>query len=132
MRHTVSPIVGRLTIPFGNRMIFSPAETPETWRHEFPFELALRPSQLRATLADTAMMVPSAANLEGQYKNLHLPLVLIAGDGDKLVSTQYQTKQLGGMLPEAHVVVLPGVGHMVQHSAPDAFADAVEHAAALI
>ena len=131
MRHTLSPIVGRATIPLGNRLIFSPAETPERWSAEFPFEMALRPSQIRATLADTAQMVPGAALLEPRYDELRLPLVLIAGDGDKLVSTSYQTKQLAGRLPHARLVVVPACGHMVQHIAPEAFVAAVETAASL-
>lgn len=130
MRHTLSPIFGRAMIPLGNRMIFSPAPTPERWSAEFPFELALRPSQLRATLADTAQMVPSAALLEPRYAELRLPLVLLAGDGDKLVGTQAQTKRLAGLLPHARLTIVPDVGHMVQHSAPDAFVAAAVAASA--
>ena len=126
MRHTLSPILGRATIPLGNRLIFSPAPTPERWSAEFPFELALRAGQLRATLADTAQMVPSAALLADRYKELRLPMVLLAGDGDKLVGTQAQTKRLAGLLPHARLTVVPGVGHMIQHSAPEAFVAAVE------
>ncbi len=130
LRHTVSPILGRAMIPLGNRMIFSPAPVPARWSAEFPFELALRPAMLRATLADTAQMVPAAAALEPRYKDLRLPRVLIAGDGDKLVDTDAQTKRLAGLHPDAHLVILKGAGHMVQHIDPDAFVAAVEHAAA--
>ncbi len=130
VRHTVSPIVGRAMIPLGNRLIFSPAPTPERWSAEFPFELALRPSMLRATLADTAQMVPAAAAIEPRYKDLRLPRVLIAGDGDKLVNTGKQTKRLAGLHPDAHLVIVPGAGHMVHHTDPAAFVAAVEHAVA--
>ncbi|MBV8971066.1 MAG: alpha/beta hydrolase [Sphingomonadaceae bacterium] len=131
MRHTLSPILGRAMIPLGNRLIFSPAPTPDKWSDEFPFELAMRPSMLRATLADTAQMVPAAAALEPRYKDLSLPMVLLAGDGDKLVNTAHQTKRLAGLHPEARLIVLPGVGHMVQHTRPDAFVAAVETAVAM-
>ncbi len=129
LRHTVSPILGRAMIPLGNRLIFSPAPTPRRWSEEFPFELAMRPAMLRATLADTAQMVPSAAALAPRYKDLRLPLVLIAGDGDKLVDTAAQTKRLAGLLPHARLVIVPGAGHMVHHFDPQAFVEAVEFAA---
>ncbi len=116
-------------IPLGNRLIFSPSPVPEKWSDDFPFELVLRPAQLRATLADTAQMLPSAAALEPRYRDLRLPLVLIAGDGDKLVDTQTQTKRLAGLHPHARLVVVAGAGHMVQHIAPQAFVEAVEFAA---
>ncbi len=132
MRHTVSPILGRATIPLGNRLVFDPAEVPERWSAEFPVELALRPSQLRATLADTAQMVPSAGTLAPRYKDLRLPVVLIAGDGDRLVNTGQQTKRLAGLLPHARLTIVAGAGHMIQHVAPEAFVAAIDQAAAMV
>ena len=128
LRHTISPIAGRAMIPLGNRLIFSPAPVPEHWSRGFPFELAMRPSQLRATLADTAQMVPRAAALEARYDALRLPVVLIAGDGDKLVNTGQQTRRLAGLLPHARLTIVAGAGHMVQHIDPAAFVGAVEAA----
>ena len=130
LRHTLSPILGRATIPLGNRLIFSPSPVPEHWTAGFPFELALRPDQIRATLADTAQMVPSAAMLAPRYEALRLPVVLLAGDGDKLVDTDQQTKRLAALLPHARLTIVAGAGHMVQHIDAAAFVAAVETAVA--
>src|SRR5215213_8108238 len=47
--------------------------------------MALRPSQIRATSVDGALMIPGAVALRRGYKELTLPVVIIAGDGDKVV-----------------------------------------------
>ena len=41
---------------------------------------------IRATVVDGASMVPSAANLRAHYRELAMPVVVIAGDGDMVES----------------------------------------------
>ena len=57
------------------RKIFGPAEVPAKFAAGFPASLALRPSQLRASAAETALMVPDAFALEGRYRDLPMPVV---------------------------------------------------------
>jgi hypothetical protein len=47
--------------------------------------MALRPSQIRATSVDGVLIILGALALRGDYKNLTLPVVIIAGEGDKVV-----------------------------------------------
>ena len=51
--------------------------------------MALRPSQIRATVVDGALMVPSAANLRAHYRELAMPVVVMAGGGDMVVSHRH-------------------------------------------
>jgi pimeloyl-ACP methyl ester carboxylesterase len=41
------------------------------------------------------------------------------------VDPHRQSARLAGRLPRARLVLLPGVGHMVHHSTPEAVADAI-------
>lgn len=130
VQHTIAPISVRLSVPLGNKLIFSPAPVSDAWATRFPFELVMRPSQLHAVLADTAQMPLAAKALVQRYEAIKLPTVIITGDGDKLVPFQAHSKRLAGMLPNARFIVLKGAGHMIQHIDPDAFVAAVEEAAA--
>src|SRR6185295_10575443 len=55
LRYTVSPILGRLMTPWIVRQCFAPSPVPSSFSR-FPVPMALRPSQIRATAADTALM----------------------------------------------------------------------------
>lgn len=116
--HTVAPLQARLTGPLGNKLVFAPAEVAETYLRGFPFGLALRPSQLRATTADTGLMVPSVMAMVERYAALELPVTVIWGDGDKLIDPDKQSARLARDLPNARAVIIADAGHMVQHIDP--------------
>jgi pimeloyl-ACP methyl ester carboxylesterase len=125
MRYTVSPLLGSAMTPMVNEKIFHPAPVPARWIDEFPMEMSLRPSQIRAGAAEAAMMVPAAAALSGRLTELKLPVTIIAGRGDELVDIEDQSQRLGEALPQSRFVPISGAGHMVHHTAPDAVIDAI-------
>ena len=84
LRYTLSPILGRLLWPLLMRKIFGPAKMPAKFE-SFPKEMALRPSQIRASAAETALMIPDAFALRGKYADLKMPVVIIAGEQDRIV-----------------------------------------------
>ena len=45
--------------------------------------------------------------------------MVISGDVDKTVSTNIHSRPFAAAVPDAKLIVLPGVGHMVQNAAPD-------------
>lgn len=75
LRYTVSPLLGWLTMPLFKRMLFSPAQVTARFQEEYSPAMALRPSQIRATSIDGALMIPGALSLRGRYKELSLPAV---------------------------------------------------------
>src|ERR687894_1369247 len=81
-----SPLFGWLTMPLTKRAMFAPAPVTARFRAEYATAMALRPSQIRATCVDGALMVPSAMRLRAHYGGLALPVAIMAGDGDKVVS----------------------------------------------
>lgn len=115
LTYTIAPLQTRVTGPAGFRLIFSPSETPQKFLDEMPFNLMLRPSQLHATAADSAMMPLAAAALEPRYRELKLPVTIIWGDSDKLVNQDKQSARLSALLPQARAVPIAEAGHMVHH-----------------
>lgn len=117
LRHTISPLLGRALWPMIRRMLFAPAPVTENFLH-WPVWISLRPSQLRASAAETAMMIPGARRRADDYSTLKMPVTIIAGDGDKVVNTKMQSERLHRQVPHSALHVIPGAGHMVHHTAP--------------
>jgi pimeloyl-ACP methyl ester carboxylesterase len=130
MRYTLSPIVGRMMWPVLMRKIFGPAAVPEKFKG-FSKEMALRPSQIRATAAESALMIPDAIGMRGGYVDLKMPLVIISGTDDRLVDIDDQSARLHAEVPQSTLHRVRGAGHMVHQTAPAAVMAAIDEAAAM-
>jgi pimeloyl-ACP methyl ester carboxylesterase len=128
LRFTVSPLLGWLQMPLLKWAMFSPARVPARFQAEYSPAMALRPSQIRATSMDGALMIPDALALRQHYKDLTLPVVIIAGDGDKVVFKR-RSEQLRASISGSVLQIVKGAGHMVHHLAARQVAQAVESVA---
>lgn len=126
LRFTVSPPLGRLMTPMVMKQIFSPSRVPAHFKEGFDTSLALRPSQLRATAGDTALMPLEAAKTAKRHRELRSPVLLISGDGDKIVSFEHQSRRLARELLGGQIKIIRGAGHMVHHTARDEVAASIE------
>ena len=124
LRYTVTPLFGLLMLPSTLRAMFSPCPVSERFGREFPRLMMLRPWQLRATLGDGAVMLQSAAALQRGYSALQVPTFIAAGGDDRIVDPS-QSNKLHQDVRGSELQILPDVGHMVQHSAPDRVAAVV-------
>ena len=95
MRYTVSPIVARLTWPLLMRTLFGPQSVPEKFAG-FPKAMAVRPSQIRASAAEAALMVPGAVAAADTYSGLWMPVAILAGADDRVVDAELQSARLHG------------------------------------
>jgi pimeloyl-ACP methyl ester carboxylesterase len=125
LRYTISPLLGQLQMPLLQWAMFSPARVPDRFLAEYSPAMALRPSQIRATSVDGVLMIPGALALRDDYKNLTLPVVIIAGDGDKVVFKR-RSERLAASIRNSALRIIKGAGHMVHHFAPKQVAQAVD------
>jgi pimeloyl-ACP methyl ester carboxylesterase len=132
LAHTVAPLLGRLLWPAMVRRMFAPAATTEAFRTQYPVDMSLRPGQLRASAAESAMMIPAAAALRRRYAELEVPAVLVAGAQDRLLSTRWQSGRLHDRLDRSWLRVVEGSGHMVHHVATGQVMAAIDQAAAIV
>ena len=128
LRHSLSPVLSRLLWPLMLRRLFGPAPVPERFRREYPVWMALRPSQLQASAAESAMMQLQALKLRRQEGELSVPTVLIAGEKDRMVRTRWQAARLHQRVPTTRLHVVPGAGHMVHHTATENVMQAIRQA----
>ena len=129
MRYTVSPFIGSALKSHMESKIFAPAPVASGWLEDFPFELTLRPSQIRAEAAEAGIMVPAAAAFAPRAGELALPVTIIAGSGDEIVDTETQSERLAEAVPGSKLVLIEGAGHMSHYTAPDRVSDAIRAAA---
>jgi pimeloyl-ACP methyl ester carboxylesterase len=129
MRHTLSPLFGRAMWAGAAKLIFAPAKVPASF-DAFPASMALRPGQLRAVAEEALFTLPATLRLARRYHELNLPLVLVAGDGDRYVSPSAHTRRLHGLVRGSRLLISPGSGHMVHHSDLPLVMSAIDAAAA--
>ncbi len=118
LRFTLAPLIGRLIWPALVKRIFSPAPVSEHFR-DLPVWMMLRPSQLRASAAESALMVPSALVLSRRYGELKMPVMIVAGNEDKVASSGHNAGRLHDALPHSSLRLAPGQGHMLHYGDPD-------------
>jgi pimeloyl-ACP methyl ester carboxylesterase len=128
LSQTISPLLSRVIWPLMLKKIFGPRSVPEKFG-AFPKEMALRPSQIRASAAESALMIPDAFMLRGQYANLKMPVVIIAGEEDKLIDIDSQSARLHSDVSHSVFHRLAGNGHMIQQTATDQVMSAIREVA---
>ena len=131
IRYTVSPVLARAMWPLLTRKIFGPAPIPSKF-DGFPKEMALRPSQIRASAADAALMVPDALARAPRYREIAVPVVIIAGEADRLIDIDDQSARLHSDLPQSTLHRVPGNGHMVHQTATEDVMAAIDEAMHLV
>jgi len=124
LSHTLSPLLSRLMWPLLLRKIFGPSPVPQKFRG-FPEEMAVRPSQIRASAAESALMIPSAHTLEQQYRLLQMPVAIVAGGEDRLIESE-QSAHLHRDIPHSTLRSVPGTGHMVHQTATGEIMSAID------
>ena len=95
----------------------------------FPEEMAVRPSQIRASAAESALMIPSAHTLGKQYRLLQIPVAIVAGADDRLIESE-QSAHLHRDIPHSTLRCVPGTGHMVHQTATEEIMTAIDMVAA--
>lgn len=125
MRYTISPLLGRLMWPAFTKRVFKPSAVPERF-DELSAWMMLRPSQLLASSGESALMIPAAMMLRKRYAELSMPVTIIAGQDDRMVSADHNSVRLCSEVRHGDLRVQPGTGHMVHYTATDAILAAID------
>lgn len=124
---TLSPLLGRVMWPITMARMFGPKSEPGKFRG-FPRGLALRPSQLRAAAAESALMGPGAVATSGRYGELKMPVSIVAGDQDRLIDTESQSARLHSDIAHSSFRRIAANGHMIQQTATEDVLSAIREA----
>jgi pimeloyl-ACP methyl ester carboxylesterase len=128
LSQTISPLLSRAIWPLMLKKIFGPKSVPTKFQ-AFPKEMAMRPSQIRASASEAALMIPDAFALRGKYADLQVPTVIIAGEDDKLIDIDSQSDRLHDDVSQSTIRRIAGNGHMIQQTATDELMSAIREVA---
>jgi pimeloyl-ACP methyl ester carboxylesterase len=119
LAYTITLPLGFFLTESGSRGVFLPQIMPQDFVSNTATPLVLRPREFLANARDLVTLKAAVAEQAPRYANIGAPMVVITGDVDKTVSTNIHSRPLTAVVPNAKLVVLPDVGHMVQNAAPD-------------
>jgi pimeloyl-ACP methyl ester carboxylesterase len=127
LAHTVTLPLGLLLAEPGARGVFLPQPMPPGFVKNTATALLLRPREFLANARDLVTLKAAVAEQAPRYAEIKAPVTIIAGDeSDKTVSTRIHSRPLASTAPNAKLIVLPGVGHMIQNAAPDLVISEIE------
>jgi pimeloyl-ACP methyl ester carboxylesterase len=126
LAYTIMLPLGILLTEPGARGVFLPQIMPRDWVSSTATPLLLRPREFLANARDLVALKAAVAEQAPRYGEVKAPIVVITGDADKTVSTNIHSRPFAAMVPGAKLIVLPGVGHMIQNAAPDLVTAEVE------
>ncbi len=133
-----TPVIGPLlawtvTLPLGllltkpvARRVFAPQAMPDGFIAGSRTPLLLRPREFLANAWELTGLKAAVADQAPRYDAIKGPVVVITGDSDVTVSPARHSRAFAVAVPHARLIVLPGVGHMVQYAAPELVAGEIE------
>ncbi len=140
LRLALLPFVGRfirdwvfpvLADWFGrNRLTaaFAPDRVPNYLR-AMPLRDLVKSDTLQTMAAELFGFNAAMFARRNALRHLEVPTVVLAGGADKTAAADRHAAWIARRLPQARLITLPGVGHMVQHAKPNAVMQAVDEVA---
>jgi pimeloyl-ACP methyl ester carboxylesterase len=119
LAHTITLPLGFLLAERGARNVFLPQTMPENFIGDTATPLLLRPREFLANARDLVTLKAAVEEQALRYAEIKAPTVVISGDVDKTVSTHIHSRPFAAAVSGAKLIVLPGLGHMVQNAVPD-------------
>jgi pimeloyl-ACP methyl ester carboxylesterase len=119
LAYTITLPLGVFLTEAGARNVFLPQTMPDNYVGNTATSLVLRPREFLANARDLVTLKAAVAEQAPRYRDIAVPTVVISGDADKTVSTNIHSRPFASVVPHAKLIVLPGIGHMVQNAAPE-------------
>ena len=110
--------------------IFAPDPVPPGYGQYVGAPLTLRRASLRTNARQVGGLKPYVTLMSAHYHELTMPVEIVHGTADTIVPAQVHSEQLVKLLPNAHLTLLPGAGHMPHHTRQPAVIAAIDRAAA--
>jgi pimeloyl-ACP methyl ester carboxylesterase len=118
LAYTITLPLGLFLTRPGARGVFLPQIMPDDFVSDTATPLLLRPRAFLANARDLVTLKAAVAEQAPRYADIKVPTVVISGEIDKTVSPNRHSRPFASAVPNAKLIVLSDVGHMVQHAAP--------------
>ena len=130
------PVIGNVPLMLGNSIVgrhilrgvlrraFSPQPLPEKY-----FQLVasswLGRKQLKAYLDDESNLNASLRKLSNHYAEINVPVVIITGDHDQIVSPEENAYRLKDSIANSRLIELRNTGHEIPQTHPESISSAL-------
>ncbi len=98
---------------------FWPQRGPERYAREAGIAIGLRPTAFIANGEDVTDFNICLERQVALYPDIRTPTVVLHGDADRTVSIDIHARPFAAVVPDAELIVLPGIGHMPHYVAPE-------------
>ncbi|MBU6461914.1 MAG: alpha/beta hydrolase [Bradyrhizobium sp.] len=119
LAYTITLPLGYFLTDAGARNVFLPQTMPDGFVENTATPLLLRPRAFLANAWDLVTLKVAVREQAPHYAEISAPAVVIAGDADNTVWPDIHSRPFAATVPHAKLIILPGVGHMVQDAAPE-------------
>jgi len=85
-----------------------------------------KPSKVRAYAQDEDIYNSSVKKYSPRYDEITVPVSIVTGDADLIVSEKENAERLHETLPKSRFVVLPKTGHQIPFTHPQSIIDEIE------
>jgi pimeloyl-ACP methyl ester carboxylesterase len=126
LAYTVTLPLGHFLAESGARRVFLPQAMPGNYVNDTATPLLLRPREFLANAWDLVTLKASVNEQAPRYAGIRAPVVVISGEVDKTVSTNIHSRPFANAVPNAKLIVLSDVGHMIQNAAPELVTSEIE------
>ena len=129
LAHTITLPLGLALLGPGARGVFLPQEMPEDFIDRSATPLLLRPREFLANAHDLVTLKPAVMEQMQRYGEIRCPVTVISGEADTTVFTDIHSRAFARAVSQTRLIVLPGLGHMVQNAVPELVVAEIERMA---
>jgi pimeloyl-ACP methyl ester carboxylesterase len=126
LAYTITLPLGYLLAESGARGVFLPQVMPDGFVGKTATALLLRPREFLANARDIVTLRAAVEEQAPRYGDIRVPTVVISGELDKTITTNIHSRPFAKSVPNAKLIMLPDVGHMVQNAAPELVISEIE------
>ena len=121
----LTPLFGASVVRRELKKAFSPDPVPKNYLRSVLFEWT-RPKKVKWYSVDDALLNDCLRKFSPRYSEISVPVSILAGDSDLIVSEKDNAARLHQALPQSHLIVLPKTGHQIPFTRSQAVIDEIE------
>jgi pimeloyl-ACP methyl ester carboxylesterase len=125
LSRTLGPPLAQRFLPEAAKRVFQPQPPLAAYAEASRAALVLRPGTLLANVQDLLGLPGALAAQSPRYSEIRVPTLVISGEADPIVRSEAQAVPLARAVPGARLVLLPGIGHMLQYVAAERVVDEI-------
>ena len=121
----LTPLLAATFVRSELKKAFSPDPVPKNYLRSVLAEWT-RPKKIKAYSVDEVSLNDSLKQFSPRYPEITIPVSILAGDSDLIVSEKENAERLHQALPKSHLIVLRKTGHQIPFTRAQAVLDEIE------